>query len=218
MYNNVTVKTAEPEIAKTYWATLGIVLTIGFGINYLMVTQIPAEVVMAINPVVLIVGYLVSAICGIILSKVSDNPLISFIGYLMVVVPVGVILVPFVQNLDPEITEKAALFTALLSAIMAAGGSMFSNFFKSIGGVLFWALLGSIVAEIVMLMLGYHLAIMDWIVAAIFMGFIGYDYAMALEDEPTMDAAVDRAVSLYLDIINLFVRIASIMQGNSSNN
>lgn len=214
MYDT-TVRTASSEVAKTYWTTLGVVLTIGFGINYLMVKQIPAEVVLAINPVVLIVGYFISAIGGIFLSKMSDNPLISFIGYLMVVGPVGVVLVPFVQNLDPAVTEKAALFTAMLSAIMALGGAMFSEFFKSIGGILFWALLGSIIAEVVMLFMGYDLAIMDWIVAVIFMGLIGYDYAMALEDEPTMDAAVDRAVSLYLDIINLFVRIASIMNDNS---
>jgi FtsH-binding integral membrane protein len=43
------------------------------------------------------------------------------------------------------------------------------------------------------------------------MGFIGYDYAKALEDDATVDAAIDRAVALYLDIINLFIRILEIM-------
>ena len=210
-----TVQTASKEVARTYWTTLGVVLAIGFGINYLMVKSIPAEAVLAINPIVLIIGYFVCAIGGIVLSKVSDNPIISFIGYLMVVVPVGVIIVPFVQQYDPAIVEKAVLFTAMLSVGMTLAGSLYPDFFRSIGGILFWALLAAIVSEIVMMLLGYKLALMDWIVAVIFLGFIGYDYAMALEDEPTMDAAVDRAVSLYLDIINLFVRVLSIM-GNKN--
>lgn len=94
---------------------------------------------------------------------------------------------------------------------------VFPQFFRSIGGILFWVLLAAIVAEIVMLFVfNYKPAFMDWIVAVIFMGFIGYDYAMALKDDATVDKAIDRVVALYLDIINLFIRILSIM-GNSKN-
>ena len=41
---------------------------------------------------VVIIGYFVSCLIGIGLSKGSDNPVVSFIGYNLVVVPVGVIL------------------------------------------------------------------------------------------------------------------------------
>ena len=209
-----TVRTATNDVARGYWTILGGTLFIGFLINYLMIQNIPGEIIMAINPWVLIIGYFVIAISGIMISAASDNPWISFIGYLMVVVPVGVVITPFVQKFDPEIVQKAVLFTAVLTAMMTILGNTFTKWFQSIGQILFWALLASIIAEIVMLFLGYKLAIMDWIVAVIFMGFIGYDYAMALDDTPTADAAVDRAVALYLDIINLFIRILSIM-GNS---
>ena len=206
-----TVATASGQSVRTYWFMLGIVLCLGFSINYWMVTLIPASAVMAINPIVLLVGYFVLAFGGIWLSHSSDNPKISFLGYLMVVVPVGVVIIPFVQSFDPMIVEKAVLFTAMLSGIMAFGGFLFPQFFRSIGGILFWALLAAIIAEIIMMIIGYNLAAMDWIVAVIFMGFIGYDFSMALKDEPTIDAAIDRAVSLYLDIINLFIRVLSIM-------
>ena len=196
-----TVKNAMPDVARKYWTTLGIVLTIGFAINYFMVTTIPAESLLAIHPIALLIGYFVCCFAGIYLSKTSDNPAVSFLGYLMVVVPVGIVIVPFVQQHDPMIVEKAVLFTAILSGGMALAGAVYPSFFKSIGGILFWALLISIISEIIMLIIGYDLAIIDWIVAIIFLGFIGYDYAMALEDEPTVDAAVDRAVSLYVDIL-----------------
>lgn len=209
MYTKVA--NAEKQVAKTYWFILGIVLALGFSINYWMVTLIPASAVMAINPIVLLIGYFVLAFGGIWLSHSSDDPKISFLGYMMVVVPVGVVIVPFVQSFDPMIVEKAVLFTAMLSGLMAFGGFTFPQFFRSIGGILFWALLAAIIAEIIVMIIGYELAAMDWIVAVIFLGFIGYDFSMALEDEPTIDAAIDRAVALYLDIINLFLRILSIM-------
>lgn len=207
----ITVSTASNLAVRWYWATVGIVLSIGFLINYFMVTNINPETVMAINPWVLIGGYFISCLAGCYLSASSDNPLVSFIGFLLVVVPIGVVITPFVNSVDPDIVSKAALFTGLLTAIMGAGGFLFPTLFKSIGGILFWALLAAIIVEITLMFMGVKQSFMDYIVALIFLGFIGYDFAAAQDDEPTMDAAIDRAVSLYLDIINLFIRILSIM-------
>ena len=41
----------------------------------------------------------------------------------------------------------------------------------------------------------------------IILGYIGYDWAKAQEKRKTLDNAVDSAVDLYLDVINLFVRL-----------
>lgn len=207
----VTVSTATNLAVRWYWATVGIVLSIGFFINYLIVTNIDAAAVTAINPWVLIIGYFACCITGICLSSFSDNPLVSFIGFLLVVVPIGVVITPFVQSVDPNIVANAALFTGLLTAVMGAGGFMFPALFKSLGGILFWALLAAIIVEITLMFMGVKQSFMDYIVAVIFLGYIGYDFAMAQDDEPTMDAAIDRAVALYLDIINLFLRVLSIM-------
>lgn len=206
------VATADSFTARKYWLTLGLTLAFGFVLNYFMIKTIPGEAIMAINTWVLLIGYFVCAFSGIAISAKSDVPAISFIGYLLVVVPVGVVITPFVQHFDPAIVEKAVLFTASLTFIMAGLGAMFPMFFRGIGKILFWALLASIVAELIMIFaFHYKPAFMDFIVAIIFMGFIGYDYSKALEDDATVDAAIDRAVALYLDIINLFIRILEIM-------
>jgi FtsH-binding integral membrane protein len=196
--------------ARLYWITLGITLMIGFFINFVMMKTISTEWVLSINKWVLIIGYFACAFTGVSLSVKSDNPIISFIGYLMVVVPVGIVSVPFIHKYDPEVVQKAVLFTTILTGLMALAGAMFTSFFRSIGGILFWALILAIIAEVLMLLLGYKLAIMDYVVAIIFLGFIGHDFVAALDDEATIDAAVDRAVHLYLDIFNLFVRVLSI--------
>jgi FtsH-binding integral membrane protein len=212
MSYGLTVKSCESHIARVYWFALSICLVLGFSINYVMIKNIPAEAILEINPWVLIIGYFICAFTGIFMSMKSSDPVISFIGYMLVVVPVGVVITPFVQSVDPAIVEKAVLFTALLSAGMGIVGMLFPAFFASIGGILTVSLLIAIIAEIGLMFFGYDLKAMDWIVAIIFLGFIAYDFSQALDDEPTLDAAVDRAVALYLDIINLFLRILSIMK------
>jgi len=62
-----------------------------------------------------------------------------------------------------------------------------------------------------MLVFKMHLTIMDWIVAAIFCGYIGYDWGKASALPKTVDNAVDSAAALYMDIINLFLRVLSII-------
>lgn len=47
----------------------------------------------------------------------------------------------------------------------------------------------------------------DWAVALIFCGYIGFNWVRANEMPRTLDNAIDCAAELYLDIINLFVRI-----------
>lgn len=49
----------------------------------------------------------------------------------------------------------------------------------------------------------------DVLVALLFCGYIGYDWAVAQREEKTVDNAVDTCVGLYLDIINIFIRVLS---------
>ena len=56
-----------------------------------------------------------------------------------------------------------------------------------------------------------HHGILDWAVVAIFCGYIGYDWGRANSIPKTVDNAIDSAASLYMDIINLFLRILRIM-------
>jgi len=56
-----------------------------------------------------------------------------------------------------------------------------------------------------------HHGIIDWIVVLIFCGYIGYDWGRANNIPRTVDNAVDSAAELYMDIINLFLRILRIL-------
>lgn len=64
---------------------------------------------------------------------------------------------------------------------------------------------------------GAALGIFDYLVVLIFCGYVGYDWARANACAKTVDNAVDCAAELYIDIVNLFVRILSILSRSNRN-
>ena len=94
--------------------------------------------------------------------------------------------------------------------------TLFPDFFLSLGRVLFFSLLFMIVGSLVSLLLfGRHGGMVyEWIGTAIFSLFIGYDWARANTCTKTVNNAIDLAAALYLDIVNLFLRLLQMMSRN----
>ena len=194
---------------RAYNIVIGLILLWGFLINIIMCVCC-TEIFMQWNPVAILIGYFVIAIAGIFLSKSSRNAFVSFIGYNMVVVPVGVILSIFLVDYDQISVMNALATTAAITLLMILLGSIFPQIFLSMGRILFVCLTGVVICEIIFLLIGFSTpSIWDWIVALIFCGYIGYDWAEAQAKPRTLDNAVDSVVELYLDIINLFMRLLS---------
>lgn len=211
-FRSNTLKQTHQISAGMFNFTIGIVLLYGFALNWYIVETIPVDSIKSINPWLFFCGYFVSCMAGVFLFNGSKNPLISFIGYNLVVVPFGLVVSLIVSEYSTDIVLKAMQATTMVTFGMMFVATIFPSFFKSIGGALFWALLISIVVELLMIFVfKQNLSVIDWIVAIIFCGYIGFDWAMANSVERTFDNAVDSAAELYMDIINLFVRILSIM-------
>ena len=206
-------RTTDPIISATaYNLIIGLTLLWGFGLYWYMVETIPPQSVAGVSPWILILGFLASCFFGVYLYSKSSNPTVSFIGYNFVVVPFGFVVNLAVSRYDPDIVAEAIRVTGLVTVIMMCLGSMFPAFFQKIAGVLTIALLVVIVVELVeIFVFGIHHGILDWIVVAIFCGYIGYDWGRANQIPKTMDNAVDSAAALYMDIINLFLRILRIL-------
>lgn len=197
---------------RLYNFIIGAVLLYGFLMNVFIVKTVPVASLLAINIWVFLIGYLASCLFGIYLFTKSDNPVVSFIGFNFVAVPFGLIVNIVTSQYSPELVINAMQVTTVVTCIMMVMGTAYPKFFESIASGLFWGLIAAIVAELVlMLVFKMHLTIMDWIVAAIFCGYIGYDWGKASALPKTVDNAVDSAAALYMDIINLFLRILSIM-------
>ncbi|NOX71694.1 MAG: Bax inhibitor-1/YccA family protein [Candidatus Micrarchaeota archaeon] len=84
--------------------------------------------------------------------------------------------------------------------------------FTSIGSFLFFALIGAIIASVINIFIGGSVfgIIIDVAVLLIFMGFVLYDMSTIIRKYP--NNAVNGAVlSLYIDFINIFVRILELL-------
>ncbi len=204
--------------ARTYNLALGGTVLYGLLINVLMY-YVFGDVALQFNPIIFIIGYFACAITGIVMSAKSTNPLISFIGYNLVVLPVGlvvgIVVKSYVKGGDADIVLQAIVLTCVITAAMIALSIAFPEFFSKLGGLLLGALFGLIIAELLSLFLfPWAQNALAWIGAVIFTLYIGYDYWKAQEYPKTLDNAVDSAVDIYLDIINLFIKLLQIL-GNS---
>ncbi len=208
MYDYVENRYGELSI-RAYNVTIGLALLWGFAINVLM-CKFCTDVFMSWNFTVVVIGYFIVAIAGIMMSTLSSSPFISFIGYNLVVLPVGVILSIALTEYDQISIMNALVTTSIVTIIMIVLASIIPNVFLSMGKVLFACLTGVIICEVIFMLIGFYTpSLWDFGVALIFCGYIGYDWAKAQTKAYTLDNAVDSVVGLYLDIINLFLRILS---------
>lgn len=197
---------------SVYNLVIGLTLIWGFFVNWLMVLNIPVELISAVNPIMFFVAYLASCFFGVYLFSKSDSPVVSFIGYNFVVVPFGLIINLVVSRYNPDVVQEAIRVTGMVTFVMMLLGSMYPKFFSKIIGGLTIALICVIIVELIEIFIfKTHHGILDWAVALIFCGYIGYDWARANAIPKTYDNAVDSAAALYMDIINLFLRILRIL-------
>ncbi len=205
----LTDRTISPAV---YNLVIGLTLLWGFAVNWWMVDAISVEWIRSINIWVFFGGYFASCMLGVYLFSSSSNPLVSFVGYNLVVVPFGLIINLVVSRYDANLVQQAIRLTALVTLGMMALGTLFPAFFQRIASALTIALLLVIVVELVeVLVFGIRHGILDWIVVLIFCGYIGYDWGRANQIPKTLDNAIDSAAALYMDIINPFLRILRIL-------
>jgi FtsH-binding integral membrane protein len=116
-----------------------------------------------------------------------------------------------VQGGTQIIFEALALTTVVFGSL--AGYVYFTGRdFRSMGTFLFFSLLGLILASLVNLFLNQPLfsVIIDVAVLLVFLGFVLYDMSKILRDYAD-DQVTDAVLALYLDFLNIFIRILELL-------
>lgn len=222
----MTLQPGARELSPAaYNATIGGVLLYGFIVDAIIVklfsgyaTNLMASMYYGAQMsygtalIVIAVAYVICCIVGSLLVHRSNNPVVSFVGFNFFAVPIGFLLafatIPFYSS---TVIVRAFALTAIITAVMLLVSTLLPGTFLSMGRTLFIALLICIVVDVIALIMGQNLVIIDYAVTFIFTLFVGYDWAKANACAKTLDNAVDCAAELYLDIINLFIRILSIL-------
>lgn len=164
----------------------------------------------------LLLAYIVPTLAGVFIAVRSTNALISFLGYNLVVLPIGLMLALILPSVPVGIVTKAMAITAMVTLTMLVLAVTVPQFFLGLGRTLLVALLVGLVAEVVAtFLLGYRGMLFDWLFVILFSGYIGYDVARSQAFPKTLDNAVDSALDIYLDVVNLFIRLLSILSRNN---
>ncbi|MBR1539982.1 MAG: Bax inhibitor-1/YccA family protein [Clostridia bacterium] len=119
---------------------------------------------------------------------------------------------------DAASIAYAFIGTAAIFGVMAYIGKNTTKDLTSLGTILSVSLITAVIVSIINLFVGNGMIdiILDWVIIAIFMGFTVYDMnkIVALRDSGYSDDEhlyVYGAMELYLDFINLFIRILSVI-------
>ncbi|MBE6766865.1 MAG: hypothetical protein E7550_04665 [Ruminococcaceae bacterium] len=197
---------------RTYNLIIGAVILYGFVVNAIMVATL-SDFFMNMDYRVLLIGYIILVIIGSFMTN-SKSPLVSFIGYNLVVVPIGALVSVLVPQYDTTSIIAAIVATGAVVFLMIAISTIYPRVFSKMGTALFLMLLLGLVAEVIAMFLGYGGDIFNWLFVLIFSLYIGYDWFRAQSYPRTLDNAVDSALDIYVDAINIFVRLLAIFGNN----
>lgn len=161
-----------------------------------------------------IFGTLAVTVVGIVMMSAAasrESAGLSLVGYLIFAAAFGLMSSTALVAYDLPAIQTAFGATAAITLVFGALGVAFPKLFCRAAGVFSGALLALIVVELVLAFLGVSQTITDYLVVIVFAGFIGYDTYRATQVEPTLPNAVLAASNLFMDIVNVFIRILDIV-------
>lgn len=203
---------------RAYNLIIGGVLLWGFLLNWLIVKCWGDSVVAYVSrngSAGILIGYIVCALVGgLMISR--PNAVTSFIGYNLIALPVGILLCVALNGLPSDMIATAAMYTGIITLLFMILGSTYPGFFLSIGRVLLTDLGILLLGSFILMLVGGSDLALCWAGAGLFGMYVGFDWARCSVCACTVDNAVDAAANLYLDIINIFLRVLSIMNRGRS--
>lgn len=195
---------------------IGGVLLWGLFVDFL-IAHFLGTAILQMNFIVMIILYFAATLGGKFITYRFQNPAISFAGFTLMAAGFGLIITYVVQGYTSSTIVLALTITAMVTAIMMIAGMLFPAFFFKISRTLFLALAAVLVVSLITALMGFRLGILDYVVIAIFCGYIGFDWARAQQYPKNVDNAIDSAADIFMDIVNIFIRVLSII-GKSKKN
>lgn len=207
---------------KAFYAVVAATLLFGFAVYALEVILLGDIISQWVygggNYLIFVICYFVMAIAGVCINSFSRKPLLSFIGYCLVVLPIGAVLALVVPYQSLGVVRSAFLVTTILAVVFGLLAVLYPRFFYSVWKILSLSLLIALIWSLIAMFTGAYFTSgyvwLDWLVVLIFCCYIGFDISLAKSRPKTLDNAVDSACGLYLDIINLFIRLLAIFGRN----
>ncbi|MBR5712957.1 MAG: US12 family protein [Lachnospiraceae bacterium] len=198
---------------------IGVMLLYGFLVNAIMCFMFADKIdnLYHETPFIPLIIYFVGIIVGTLICQKTKSTVTCFIGYNMIVVPMGLLLTPLLEYYEISTIRYAFCIMAVIMLLMVGLSYLYPQFFASIGRMLFACLIIGILAETIMWCVNatmFSSGLFDFLFIGIFAGYIGYDWAVAQQNEKSVKSAIRSACFIYVDLVNLMIRILRIIARN----
>lgn len=217
------------SFGDSVWKRTGEVETIGrgtFNLLYMFFTllglgftSVVARACLELKPSIwLVLGVLVVGIAGTMIALRSTNWIVSLFGFALLAGPFGALMGPTVNLYTDASVLRIVYVTGGLVTGLGIIGFVYPKSLESWGAWLFGGLLILLIGQFGLLFaamagvdIGTALTVWDWIGVGLFSAYVIYDVNQAQRVPATVDNAVDCALALYLDVINLFLRLLRLL-------
>lgn len=170
-------------------------------------------------------GVLIAAIAGSLIANASDNPVVSCFGFALVAGPFGLMLGPLVAQYTTASVLRVLALTVIMTLVLGVIGAVtpkdLSGWANWLFGGLMILLLG-LFAVPLMSLIGLPvegaMTLLDWAGLVLFGAFVIFDLNRAMRVPYTIDNAIDCALAVFVDMVNIFIRLLSIMGNSNSSN
>lgn len=163
---------------------------------------------------ILIIGFFVAAIVTTLVIHRTQNPAVSFVAYTVLSAAIGILVATAVPLYTAQSITEAFMLTTAVTAVMVVGGLLFPSLFLKMGRALFFGLLVTLVLEFIFFLVNpyNYLANLAFnlIFVVIFALYIAFDFARSQQYGKTLNNAIMCAADLYVDVVNLFLRLLQI--------
>ena len=219
MHVNLAELTAAgaDEISEQKFNTIiAVMLLYGFAVNAILCFVLGDSILdmVTLHPFAYVGIYVVGVIVGMIICSKAENPVLGFIGYNLIVVPMGIFITPMLTLYDITTIQYAFCVMGVCMMLMIGLAQLYPKFFCSIGRMLFSCLVIGLLSEVILWCFGLTSGVFDFIFVGIFLAYIGYDWAVAQSSRKTSTNAIRAAYMIYVDLINLLIRLLRIISKN----
>jgi FtsH-binding integral membrane protein len=214
-YNNHYAVTSQGFMSKVYgWMTAGLAVTAG--VAYYLSPTVNPKLFMMLSPYILVLAFVQFGL-GMYFSMSWKSLSYESLAICFVIYSglMGVTLAPVAYAFTGESIFQVFIIAACMFGVMAVYGSVTRADLSSIENILFMGLIGLLVANFINIF--WHNAQFDMMVSAVGVGLftllVAFDvqklrsigaYA-EIYDDARNKVALLGALTLYLDVINLFV-------------
>ncbi len=165
-----------------------------------------------------ILGLFGISLLGVFISTKADTVGGKLIGYIIMTVAMGIMCAPLVAAYTTASVAMAFGLTSAAVLLLGVVGAVIKYDLSNMGMFLFGALVALIVGMVgtaIFGVMGIHvtvmMAVLNVVGVLIFSLYVVYDLNRAVRMDYTMTNAVEVAVSVYLDFINLFIRLLELL-------